>query len=247
MGLKLALSVVLGALLQPSCDALVQQARLTRPRVLARSVCVDHVRCSAADSVESYPEASIVVDDSFKSRATEAADAVYRFSRPHTIRGTLLACFTGVGRALIENPVSLAVLPAMLPRAGMGVLALLLGNLFIVGINQIYDIDIDVVNKPFLPVAAGRISPRTAWALVVGSGLAGLAIVKACFNPLIFYLYLFGTTTGGLYSVPPIQVARASTFGQSPPVVPQHRCTAPTAARVPKGCGPNEVRKEVVG
>ena len=33
----------------------------------------------------------------------------------------------------------------MLPRAGMGVLALLLGNLYIVGINQIYDVDIDQV------------------------------------------------------------------------------------------------------
>jgi len=96
----------------------------------------------------------------------------------------------------------------MLPRAGLGVLALLLGNLFIVGINQIYDVDIDLVNKPFLPIAAGRISPRAAWALVVGSGLAGLAVVKTCFNPLIFYLYLFGTLIGGLYSVPPFQLKR---------------------------------------
>ena len=30
------------------------------------------------------------------------------------------------------------------------------GNLFIVGINQIYDIDIDQINKPFLPIAAGE-------------------------------------------------------------------------------------------
>ena len=220
--LTLGVSAALLALVQPS-NALVQPARLARPRVLARTVCADHVRCSAADSVDSWYDAGLrleaapgaeaggisAVDESFKARASEAAGAVYRFSRPHTIRGTLLACFTGVGRALIENPVSLAVLPAMLPRAGMGVLALLLGNLFIVGINQIYDVDIDVVNKPFLPIAAGRISPRAAWALVVGSGLAGLAIVKACFNPLIFYLYLFGTTIGGLYSVPPVQVSAA--------------------------------------
>ena len=39
----------------------------------------------------------------------------------------------------------------------LGVLALLLGNLFIVGINQIYAVEIDEVNTPFLPVAAGRI------------------------------------------------------------------------------------------
>ena len=44
---------------------------------------------------------------------------------------------------------------ALLPRAALGVLALLCGNGYIVGINQIYDEDIDKVNKPFLPIASG--------------------------------------------------------------------------------------------
>ena len=43
----------------------------------------------------------------------------------------------------------------------------------------------DVVNTPVLPRAAGRISPRIAWGLVLGSGAVGLAIVKAFFNPFI--------------------------------------------------------------
>jgi hypothetical protein len=50
----------------------------------------------------------------------------------------------------------------LLPRALMGLLALLCGNGYIVGINQIYDVDIDAVNKPFLPVAAGEHSCNTA-------------------------------------------------------------------------------------
>lgn len=45
---------------------------------------------------------------------------------------------------------------ALLPRALLGLVALLCGNGYIVGINQIYDVDIDVVNKPFLPVASGE-------------------------------------------------------------------------------------------
>ena len=43
----------------------------------------------------------------------------------------------------------------LLPRALLGVLALLCGNGYIVGINQLYDVDIDMVNKPYLPIAAG--------------------------------------------------------------------------------------------
>jgi homogentisate solanesyltransferase len=56
---------------------------------------------------------------------------------------------------------------ALLPRALLGVVALLCGNGYIVGINQIYDVDIDSVNKPFLPVAAGEMSTGTAWLLCV--------------------------------------------------------------------------------
>lgn len=45
----------------------------------------------------------------------------------------------------------------LLPKAFLGVLALLCGNGYIVGINQIFDDDIDKVNKPFLPIASGKL------------------------------------------------------------------------------------------
>jgi len=51
---------------------------------------------------------------------------------------------------------------SLLPRALLGVLALLAGNGYIVGINQVYDVNIDKVNKPFLPVAAGEHSEAIA-------------------------------------------------------------------------------------
>jgi len=150
------------------------------------------------------PEASVVPSTS----AADAIGAVYRFSRPHTIRGTLLACATGVGRALLEAPEFVPLLPAMLPRAMIGVLTLLLGNLFIVGINQIYDVDIDVVNKPFLPMAAGEMSPTFAWSVVAGSLALGLGLVRSFFSPLIFRLYSFGMVVGALYSVPSFHLKR---------------------------------------
>ena len=48
-----------------------------------------------------------------------------------------------VTRALIENPSKLTI--KLLPRALIGLLALLCGNAYIVGINQIYDVKIDEV------------------------------------------------------------------------------------------------------
>lgn len=164
--------------------------------------------------------------------------ALYKFTRPHTIRGTLLAAVVGCVRAIVDSRHELAqralsnaaarahlqrqsqrlsalqsarlVLTAaldwsLLPRALIGVVALLLGNAFIVGVNQIYDERIDRVNKPFLPVAAGELSARQAWALVLGAIAAGLYLVRRHFSPFIFYLYAFGTAVGALYSVPPFR------------------------------------------
>ena len=102
--------------------------------------------CSRAAAPCAQADSAIVPDSppepvaSEPSSLADKVDAVYRFSRPHTIRGTLLACFTGVGRALVESPSFLPLIPTLLPKAMLGVLALLLGNLFIVGINQIYDV-----------------------------------------------------------------------------------------------------------
>lgn len=97
---------------------------------------------------------------------------------------------------------------SLLPRALLGLLALLFGNAFIVGINQIYDVRIDRVNKPFLPLAAREMSPRLAWAVVLSSAVLGLAIVRRCFSSLIFGLYAFGMLFGALYSIPPFRFKR---------------------------------------
>jgi homogentisate solanesyltransferase len=105
--------------------------------------------------------------------------AVYKFTRPHTIRGTILASIAGTIRALVDTPGAIASADwgRMLPRAFIGMFALLFGNAFIVGINQIYDDDIDKLNKPFLPVASGEMSKRFAWIAVAFSGIAGPILV----------------------------------------------------------------------
>lgn len=92
----------------------------------------------------SQPEPSTTVID----RVFKAANIVYRFSRPHTIKGTILASFMGVVRALLENPTSMSL--KLIPRALIGLFALLCGNAYIVGINQIYDIKIDEVTSLIL-------------------------------------------------------------------------------------------------
>ena len=97
----------------------------------------------------------------------------------------------------------------LVPRALLGLLALLMGNGYIVGINQIYGVDIDKVNKPFLPVASGELSVFAAWAFCAITALGGAAIVATNFGALITKLYCFGLFLGTIYSVPPLRLKRS--------------------------------------
>ncbi|KAI7843132.1 hypothetical protein COHA_003303 [Chlorella ohadii] len=97
-------------------------------------------------------------------------DALYRFSRPHTMLGTAVSV-TSVS-ALALGPGQLGA-PALLAFAQAIVAALLMN------ISILYDIEIDRINKPYLPLAAGDFSVPTGWALVVATGAASLAIGAA--------------------------------------------------------------------
>jgi homogentisate solanesyltransferase len=142
----------------------------------------------------------------FLVKIRDTANVAYRFSRPHTIKGTILASLVGVIRALRENPGSLSM--SLVPRALTGLVALLCGNAYIVGINQIYDVGIDKINKPFLPIASDELSILKAWMWVLGCLVVGGSIVKTQFSPLIFQLYGLGGFLGTIYSVPPFSLKR---------------------------------------
>ena len=90
---------------------------------------------------------------------------LWRFSRPHTVVGTAVSIVALW--SLAPERTGIADLLAVIV-AGLAV------NVFIVGINQIYDVEIDRINKPFLPIAAGELTLRAA-RLVVG-GCAVLAV-----------------------------------------------------------------------
>jgi homogentisate solanesyltransferase len=126
--------------------------------------------CSAASGAGAVP-----MGDSGAAQPQRAGflEAFWKFLRPHTIRGTILGTSAVTARALLEYPELIDW--GLLPKALVGLLALLCGNGYIVGINQIYDVDIDVVNKPFLPVAAGqRLSAYRPYMWMLGGCVVGV-------------------------------------------------------------------------
>lgn len=101
------------------------------------------------------------------------ARIVWEFSRPHTIIGSVLSIVslhlfaaTAPGAAVI-NISALGVALAWALVCGV------LINIYVTGLNQIFDVEIDKINKPYLPIAAGHLSIPAAWAVCLGSLLLG--------------------------------------------------------------------------
>jgi len=103
-------------------------------------------------------------------------------------------------------------LPGVALGDGVGDLALavLAGaavNVYIVGLNQCEDVEIDRINKPTLPIPAGRLSPRAAWRLVIGCGVlaAVLAVTQGWLEVAAVGAAL---AIGTAYSSPPLRLKR---------------------------------------
>jgi homogentisate phytyltransferase / homogentisate geranylgeranyltransferase len=86
--------------------------------------------------------------------------SLWQFSRPHTIIGTTLsvAALYLITIATNNIPTNTILSPTNLQLILGAWLACVFGNIYIVGLNQLYDIEIDRINKPHLPLASGEFS-----------------------------------------------------------------------------------------
>jgi homogentisate phytyltransferase / homogentisate geranylgeranyltransferase len=80
-------------------------------------------------------------------------------------------------------------------------------NLYIVGLNQCEDVAIDRINKPWLPIPAGRLSVRGAWRIVMACAL--LAVVLAVSQGWVEFIAVGAALAiGTAYSSPPLRLKR---------------------------------------
>ncbi len=127
---------------------------------------------------------------------------LWQFSRPHTIIGSIcsMTCLyiMAINKGgFVDYSVSL-------------ILTLISGlacNIFIVGLNQIIDVDLDKINKPNLPIAAGVLSLKKAYQIIYVC--LGISLVAAAFASFILLVMIVVILFIGIaYSVPPIQLKK---------------------------------------
>ena len=124
-----------------------------------------------------------------------------RFARAHTIVGTsvsLLALYLMACRHLHTSDWGMF---------GITLFSCLAANVYITGLNQLTDVEIDRINKPYLPLASGAYSMTTGYLIV---GLSLILSLLACFvyPPFLPATVVASLLIGTAYSVPPIRLKR---------------------------------------
>ena len=117
---------------------------------------------------------------SAETKAGRLLSAFFRFTRPHTMFGTAVS-ISSVSLLALRDVSDFNV--KFVIGALAAISSALAMNITIVGLNQLYDIEIDKVNKPYLPLASGEFSVFTGQVIVVASALISLAIGKFPFFP----------------------------------------------------------------
>ncbi len=129
----------------------------------------------------------------------------WRFTRPHTIIGSTLSVTSlfffasfALQKSIYTTDIGFAI---------TALIAALACNLFITGINQISDLEIDRINKPHLPLASGEMTLAEAKRIVVLALFTALGCsfyISNFFGFLILSISLLGWS----YSMPPIRFKR---------------------------------------
>ena len=134
-----------------------------------------------------------------------AVGVLWRFGRPHTVIGT------SVGIAAIYCIAVADLAGGDLAADLLDLVWVLLAgwcvNVFIVGINQLEDVEIDRINKPELPIAAGELSVPAARRIV--ALCAVVPVVLAVTQGLVELVSVGAALViGAAYSCPPVRLKR---------------------------------------
>ncbi|XP_031261317.1 homogentisate phytyltransferase 1, chloroplastic-like [Pistacia vera] len=158
------------------------------PKFLANSASGNPLDCEP----EAYKPKSV------SDMVTKAIDAFYRFSRPHTIIGTALSI---VSVALLAVEKLSDISPLFFTGVLEAVAAALMMNIYIVGLNQLSDIEIDKVNKPYLPLASGEYSFKTGVLIVASFSIMSFWLGWVVGSWPLFWALFISFVLGTAYSI----------------------------------------------
>ncbi|KAJ4968345.1 hypothetical protein NE237_015046 [Protea cynaroides] len=129
---------------------------------------------------------------------SKAVDTFVLFTRPYASFGSIVGIISA-------SLLSVEAIGDLSPGFFMGVLqaavAAMLMKTFVSGINHLYDVEIDKINKQHFPLASGAYSTKTAWAITSAAALLSFGIGFISQSPALLCGLLTVFVFGSVYSV----------------------------------------------
>jgi len=153
----------------------------------------------------------------------KTARILLEFSRPFTLVAPALGFLSGGATAYGAAPRE-AWHAGLLLYPVIGALMAAVLNAASNALNQIYDLEIDRVNKPKRPLTSGRLSMRDAWAFTYATYTMALVLawlVAPGGRHECFWLVLIATLGTVIYSVPPLRTKRLGIWANLTIAIPR--------------------------
>jgi 4-hydroxybenzoate polyprenyltransferase len=155
--------------------------------------------------------------------AASAWTVAVDFARPFTLVAPALGFVSGAATAIGAHPPEPWSVGLVIPPLIGSVMAAML-NVASNGLNQIFDLEIDRINKPRRPLPSGRLSMRGAWTITLASFV--VAFVLAWFvapggRHECFWMVVAATIITSLYSVPPFRTKRLGIWANVTIAIPR--------------------------
>ncbi|KAF4384200.1 hypothetical protein F8388_001438 [Cannabis sativa] len=122
------------------------------------------------DQIEGSPHHES--DNSIATKILNFGHTCWKLQRPYAVKGMISVACGLFGRELFNNRHLFSW--GLMWKAFFALVPILSFNFFAAIMNQIYDVDIDRINKPDLPLVSGEMSIETAWILSIIVALTGL-------------------------------------------------------------------------
>ncbi|KAJ0524906.1 putative homogentisate phytyltransferase [Helianthus annuus] len=129
--------------------------------------------------------------------AIRFVDVLYRFIRPYVAIGTV---FSVLSMSLLTIQKMSDFSPLFFLKLMQALVGGMFMQMYVCGFNQICDIELDKVNKPYLPLAAGELSMTTAIIVSSISAVMGFSIAWIVGSPPLFWGFVGWFTVATAYS-----------------------------------------------
>ena len=144
-------------------------------------------------------------------------------SRPFTLVAPALGVISGAVTAAGAAPPE-AWTPDLLVYPAIGALMAATLNAANNALNQIYDLDIDRVNKPQRPLPSGRLALRNAWVFTIWTYLAAVALawlVSPGGRHECFWIVAAAAVATLVYSCPPLRTKQRGIWANVTIAIPR--------------------------